>query len=234
MRDINKKLRQLNMVASFIYLFISYSDMSPIKNRPIREINKHYFQKEKKKNLKVSKEFWNKKFHQSFNFINHSIWSIIQFHWSSIWRLFTSVLTTLHQLLKMLIELNFNKKNIDNKLDFINHQIKIFVVLRLNINFSYVLLSSLSIVDQKMDASNINTQFIITCFDICSSIPHENFEWSNFDILCSCKNFVNSIFFVCFCVIKLFFIFTKSTCYFIFFWFNDSFCVDEYLNNCCW
>ena len=109
------------------------------------------------------------------------------------------------------------KKNIDNKSDFINHWIRNFFVLKQNISFSYILFSLFLIIDQILNASSINTQFIITCFNVCSSIPYEQFEWSNFDILRSCKNFVNSIFFVYICIIKLFFVFAKSTCHFIFF-----------------
>ena len=41
--------------------------MSSIKNRFMRGINKHYFQSEKRENLKVPKEFQNEKFDQLFN-----------------------------------------------------------------------------------------------------------------------------------------------------------------------
>ena len=57
-----------------------------------------------------------------------------------------------------------------------NHQIKIFIVLELDISFSYVLLSSSSIIDQILNASGINTQSIITCSDVCSSTPHGQSE----------------------------------------------------------
>ena len=65
-----------------------------------------------------------------------------------------------------------------------------FFLLKLNISFSYIFFS-FPTADQISDASNINTQFIITCFDVCSSTPHGQFEWSNFDILRSCKNFIS-------------------------------------------
>ena len=42
--------------------------MSPIKGRPMREINKHYFQK-KRENHKVFEKLWNKNLHQLFNFV---------------------------------------------------------------------------------------------------------------------------------------------------------------------
>ena len=129
----------------------------------------------------------------------------------------------------------FWRKKHWQQIDFINHQIKTFFVLKLNMSFSYVFPSSPPTAVQISNASGINMQFIITYFDVCSSTSHQQFEWSKFDILRSWKNFVSLIFFVHICVIKLFFIFTKSACHFIlFFLSNGPFCVDEYLNNYHW
>ena len=109
------------------------------------------------------------------------------------------------------------KKNVDDKFNFMNHQIEIFVVLKLKISFSYVFFSSFPTVIQMSNALNINMQFIITCFDVCSSTSHKQFEWSKSDILRSCKNFVSLIFLVYICVIRLYFVFIRSVCHFIFF-----------------
>ena len=161
--------------------------------------------------------------------------SIILSHCISIPCLFINVLTTLRQLSKILIELGFDEKKHWQCIRFYESLNQDFYCFKkLNMSFSYVLFLSPLIAVQMLNASDINMQFFITCFDVCSSIPHGQSEWLNPGILRSCKNFVDSIFFIHICVIRLFFVFIRPMCHFIFFWFNGSFCVNEYLNNCHW